>query len=111
MWIFLRKLKFKINEGVFDISLNYCAHFWGFFHQLLWWLITGKLRQRQSAEENIEVCLELLETEMGYEKQVKKIRRFMGDVLNYFEIAEVILEEFSSIVECINSIVRPYINK
>ena len=32
---------------------------------------TGKLRQRQTAEENIEVCLELLETEMGYEKQVK----------------------------------------
>ena len=22
---------------------------------------------------------------MGYEKQVKKIRRFMGDVLNYFD--------------------------
>ena len=42
------------------------------------------------------VCLELLETEMGYEKQVKKIRRFMGDVLNYFEIAEVILEELQA---------------
>jgi hypothetical protein len=57
---------------------------------------TGKLRQRQTAEENIEVCLELLETEMGYEKQVKKIRRFMGDVLNYFEIAAVILEELQA---------------
>jgi hypothetical protein len=30
---------------------------------------------------------------MGYEKQVKKIRRFMGDLLNYFEVAEVIVEE------------------
>ena len=47
---------------------------------------TGKLRQRQTAEENIEDCLELLETELGYEKQVKKIRRFMGDLLNYFDL-------------------------
>ncbi|ETR68264.1 MAG: hypothetical protein OMM_04661 [Candidatus Magnetoglobus multicellularis str. Araruama] len=54
---------------------------------------TGKLRDRQTAEENIETCLDLLETEMGYEKQVKKIRRFMGDLLNYFEVADVILEE------------------
>jgi hypothetical protein len=54
---------------------------------------TGKLRDRQTAEENIETCLDLLETEMGYEKQVKKIRRFMGDLLNYFEVAEVIVEE------------------
>ena len=41
----------------------------------------------------VQVKLVVAETEMGYEKQVKKIRRFMGDLLNYFEVADVILEE------------------
>ena len=54
---------------------------------------TGKLRDRLTAEENIEACLDLLETELGYEKQVKKIRRVMGDLLNYFEVAEVVVGE------------------
>lgn len=57
---------------------------------------TGKLRDRQTAEENIEVCLDLLETELGYEKQVKKIRRFMEELLNYFDVADVILEELQA---------------
>jgi hypothetical protein len=56
----------------------------------------GQLRDRQTAEENIEACLDLLETEVGYEKQVHKIRRFMGDLLNYFEVAEVNLEELQA---------------
>ena len=56
----------------------------------------GQLRDRQTAEENIEDCLDLLETEVGYEKQVHKIRRFMGDLLNYFEVAEVNLEELQA---------------
>ena len=54
---------------------------------------TGKLRDRQKAESNIEACLELLETELGYTKQVKKIRRVMGDLLNYFEVAEAVVED------------------
>jgi len=53
----------------------------------------GKLRDRQNAESNIEVCLDLLESEIELKKPVKRIRRVLGDLLNYFEIAEVILEE------------------
>ena len=53
----------------------------------------GKLRDRQTADGNIETCLDLLDTELGLEKQVKKIRRVMDDLLNYFEIAKVIMEE------------------
>ena len=53
----------------------------------------GKLRDRQKAEANIEACLDLLETEIELKKPVKKIRRILDDLLNYFEIAKVILEE------------------
>lgn len=35
----------------------------------------------------------MLESEIELKKPVKKIRRVFGDLLNYFEIAEVILEE------------------
>jgi hypothetical protein len=54
---------------------------------------TGKRRDRQTAENNIEACLDLLEAEFELTKQVKKIRRILPDLLNYFEIAEVVLEE------------------
>jgi len=35
----------------------------------------------------------LIESEIELKKPVKRIRRVLGDLLNYFEIAEVTLEE------------------
>ena len=53
----------------------------------------GNLRNRKNAENNIEACLDLLEHEIGLKKPVKKIRRISEDLLNYFDVADVILEE------------------
>jgi hypothetical protein len=57
------------------------------------------LRNRQSAEENIEAGLSLIEelnhTEIN--EAVKKVRRTMPDLLNYFDEAEKILSELSEL--------------
>lgn len=59
----------------------------------------GNLRNRQSAEENIEAGLSLIEelnhTEIN--EAVKKVRRTMPDLLNYFDEAEKILSELSEL--------------
>lgn len=53
----------------------------------------GNIRDRHIAESNIEVCLDLIEEEFDLKKPANKIRRILKDLFNYFEIAEVILEE------------------
>ena len=59
----------------------------------------GNLRDRKEAEENIETGLSLIE-ELGHKKitkAVKKVRRTMPEVLNYFDLAISILDNLSSL--------------
>ena len=54
----------------------------------------GGLKNRQQAEENIQVALEMMEA-LGHEKindAVKKIRNIMPNLLNYFDIAREVRE-------------------
>ncbi len=59
----------------------------------------GKLRNRQEAEGNIETALELIDTlGIGYiTKAVKKVRRTLPELLNYFDIARPIVEALSEL--------------
>lgn len=55
----------------------------------------GNLRNRQEAEENIKVALELLES-LGVAKIAKainKVRNTLPDLLNYFDVAKSIVAE------------------
>ena len=59
----------------------------------------GQLRNRKEAEKNIESALSLLEY-LEIEKitkSVKKIRRILPELLNYFDIAEVFVEKLESL--------------
>ncbi len=59
----------------------------------------GRLRDRKDAEKNIESALLLLE-ELGITqitKSVKKIRRILPDLLNYFDIAETVVEKLEDL--------------
>jgi hypothetical protein len=92
----------------------------------------GELRNRQQAEENIQASLEIIESSSNEKinDAVNKIRRIIPTLLNYFDIAfaegylqekfEIIKErvyseldaivQSSAMVECINSVIRPYLN-
>ncbi len=60
----------------------------------------GNLRDRKSAEENIEAGLSLIE-ELGHTKitaAVRKVRRTMPDLLNFFDEAETVVAGLSEIL-------------
>ncbi len=59
----------------------------------------GKLRDRQEAEGNMETALDLIDTlEMGYiTKAVKKVRRTLPELLNYFDVARPIVESLANL--------------
>jgi hypothetical protein len=54
----------------------------------------GKLRNRQEAEGNIESALDMIDTlGIGYiTKAVKKVRRTLPELLNYFDVARPIVQ-------------------
>jgi hypothetical protein len=49
----------------------------------------GRLRDRMEAESGIKACLDLIESleSEKLNKQVKKVRRILPDLLNYFDVA------------------------
>jgi hypothetical protein len=49
----------------------------------------GRVRRRMEAEDNIRACLDLIESleNEKLNKQVKKVRRILPDLLNYFDTA------------------------
>jgi len=58
----------------------------------------GQLRDRMEAEDNIEACLDLIESleNEKLNKQVKKVRRILPDLLNYFGVAAEVVQELEN---------------
>ena len=54
----------------------------------------GQLRERMEAENNIEACLDLIESleNEKLNKQVKKVRRILPELLNYFDVAAEVVQ-------------------
>jgi hypothetical protein len=59
----------------------------------------GQRRDRKQAEENIKTGLDLIESlaNSGLTKAVKKIRRTLPDLLNYFQVAESIMAKLEKL--------------
>lgn len=59
----------------------------------------GELRDRKDAEGNIETGLELIESlrKPGITNAVKKVRRTLPDLLNYFEVGKTIVAELEEL--------------
>lgn len=59
----------------------------------------GNLRDRQEAEANIETALDMIDTlEVGYiKKSVKKVRRTLPELLNYFDVAKSVVKNLAEI--------------
>lgn len=61
--------------------------------------INGVLRDRKDAEENIEVGLNLIESlgKAGITDAVKKIRRTLPDLFNYFDVAKSVFADIEEL--------------
>ena len=59
----------------------------------------GGLRDRKDAEENIEIGLNLIESlgKTGLTDAVKKIRRTLPDLLNYFDVAKSVVTDLNQL--------------
>lgn len=59
----------------------------------------GGLRDRKDAEENIEIGLNMIESlgETALTDVVKKIRRTLPDLLNYFDVAKSVVADLSQL--------------
>jgi len=59
----------------------------------------GRLRSRIEAEDNIQACLELIESLENEQlnKQVKKVRRILPDLLNYFDVAVEVVRKLEKL--------------
>ncbi len=78
---------------------NYAYLYRCLVEELLLFDEDGKLRSRQEAEGNIETALELLDSLGGasISAAVKKVRRTLPELLNFFEVAPSILSELGQL--------------
>ncbi len=74
-------------------NVNYL--YWIMIGQLRIFGSNGTVRDRQEAEANMKIALELLETlgHRGISKTVKKIQRSIPDLFNYLDEAKTVIEE------------------
>ncbi len=78
---------------------NYAYLYRCLVEELLLFDENGELRSRQEAEGNIEAALELLDSlDLGFiSTAVKKVRRILPDLLNFFEVAPSILSQLGQL--------------